>query len=60
MRYIRSHVLYFLAVMIYLSFFQSMEVRYDETSKLIVAYDGTGYCGWQVQPNEITVEGVLK
>ena len=27
--------------------------------KLIVAYDGTGYCGWQVQPNEITVEGVL-
>ena len=27
--------------------------------KLIVAYDGTAYCGWQVQPNEITVEGVL-
>ena len=27
--------------------------------KLIVAYDGTGYCGWQVQPNEITVESVL-
>ena len=27
--------------------------------KLIVAYDGTNYCGWQVQPNAITVEGVL-
>lgn len=27
--------------------------------KLIVAYDGTNYCGWQVQPNGITVEEVL-
>lgn len=27
--------------------------------KLIVSYDGTGYCGWQVQPNGITVEEVL-
>lgn len=27
--------------------------------KLIVAYDGTGYHGWQLQPNGITVEGVL-
>ena len=27
--------------------------------KLVVAYDGTNYCGWQVQPNEITIEGVL-
>lgn len=24
-----------------------------------VAYDGTNYCGWQVQPNGITVEEVL-
>lgn len=24
-----------------------------------VAYDGTQYCGWQVQPNAITIEGVL-
>lgn len=24
-----------------------------------VAYDGTRYCGWQVQPNAITIEGVL-
>lgn len=27
--------------------------------RLVVAYDGTGYCGWQVQPNGITVEEVL-
>ncbi len=26
---------------------------------LIVAYDGTEYCGWQIQPNGITVEEVL-
>lgn len=27
--------------------------------KLTVAYDGTNYHGWQVQPNAITIEGVL-
>lgn len=27
--------------------------------RLTVAYDGTNYCGWQVQPNGITVEEVL-
>lgn len=27
--------------------------------RLIVAYDGTNYCGWQVQPNGETIEGVL-
>lgn len=27
--------------------------------KLIVAYDGTNYNGWQVQPNGITIEEVL-
>ncbi len=27
--------------------------------KLIVAYDGTHYHGWQFQPREITIEGVL-
>lgn len=26
---------------------------------LVVAYEGTAYCGWQVQPNGITVEEVL-
>ena len=27
--------------------------------KLTVAYDGTNYHGWQVQPNGITIEEVL-
>ena len=27
--------------------------------KLTVAYDGTNYCGWQVQPNGLTVQQVL-
>ncbi len=26
---------------------------------LKVAYDGTNYCGWQIQPNDETIEGVL-
>lgn len=26
---------------------------------LVVAYEGTRYCGWQVQPNRLTVEEVL-
>lgn len=26
---------------------------------LITAYDGTNYCGWQIQPNGITIEEVL-
>jgi tRNA pseudouridine38-40 synthase len=26
---------------------------------LVVSYDGTGYCGWQVQPNGVTVQEVL-
>lgn len=26
---------------------------------LIVAYEGTNYCGWQIQPNAITIEEVL-
>jgi tRNA pseudouridine38-40 synthase len=28
--------------------------------KLIIEYDGTAYCGWQVQPNGITVQQVLE
>ncbi len=27
--------------------------------KMIVAYDGTNYCGWQVQPNGVSIEGEL-
>ncbi len=26
---------------------------------LVVAYEGTAYCGWQIQPNGITIESVL-
>ncbi len=26
---------------------------------IVVAYEGTKYCGWQSQPNQITVEGVI-
>lgn len=27
--------------------------------QLVIAYDGTNYCGWQLQPNGITIEEVL-
>lgn len=27
--------------------------------KLTIAYDGTKYCGWQIQPNGITIEEVI-
>ncbi|MCQ4673186.1 tRNA pseudouridine(38-40) synthase TruA [Lactonifactor longoviformis] len=27
---------------------------------IVVAYDGTKYCGWQVQPNGITIQEVLE
>lgn len=27
--------------------------------KLEVAYDGTNYCGWQIQPNVTTIEGII-
>ena len=27
--------------------------------KLVVTYDGTNYCGWQVQPNGVTIEEKL-
>jgi len=28
--------------------------------KLVVAYDGTNYCGWQVQPNGVSIQSVLQ
>ena len=27
--------------------------------KLVVSYDGTNYCGWQMQPRGVSVEAVL-
>jgi tRNA pseudouridine38-40 synthase len=30
------------------------------TFKLTLAYDGTNYCGWQSQPDQATVQGVLE
>ena len=28
--------------------------------KLIIEYDGTNYCGWQLQPNGVTIQEVLE
>lgn len=28
--------------------------------RLTIAYDGTNYCGWQIQPNGITIQEVLE
>lgn len=28
--------------------------------RLDIAYDGSNYCGWQIQPNETTVQGVIE
>jgi len=45
---------------------QQMEIQACENKeidlrriKLTVSYDGTNYCGWQIQPNGITIEEVL-
>ena len=36
-----------------------LEGVYVRRIRLLIAYDGTNYCGWQTQPNGITVEEVL-
>lgn len=28
--------------------------------KLLISYDGTNYCGWQVQPNGVTIQQLLE
>ena len=28
--------------------------------KLTIAYDGTAYCGFQIQPNGITIQAVME
>ncbi|WP_153556593.1 tRNA pseudouridine(38-40) synthase TruA [Roseimaritima sediminicola] len=30
------------------------------TFKLVVAYDGTEYAGWQIQPRQLTIQGMLE
>lgn len=31
-----------------------------KTIKLTIAYDGAGYSGWQIQPNAVTVQGLIQ
>ena len=44
-----------------LPLYRSMRLRTGDyyACKMVVAYDGTNYKGWQVQPNGITIEEVL-
>src|ERR1700722_8619981 len=35
-------------------------VFHPKTWKWTLAYDGTDYRGWQVQPGEVTIQGVLQ
>jgi len=34
--------------------------REEKNIKLVVAYDGTGYFGWQRQPNQPTIQGTIE
>lgn len=42
-----------------LKLLEQTEQRQPRRILLRVAYDGTGYHGWQLQPREVTIEGVL-
>jgi len=37
-----------------------MNANVTRSFKLTVAYDGTSFCGWQVQPNQPTIQGHLQ
>ncbi|WP_158748116.1 tRNA pseudouridine(38-40) synthase TruA [Acidobacterium sp. S8] len=39
--------------------FQQAGKQGESGWKLVLTYDGTDYCGWQVQPGRITVQGTL-
>ncbi|TAN42359.1 MAG: tRNA pseudouridine(38-40) synthase TruA [Nitrospirae bacterium] len=30
------------------------------TIKLLIRYDGTAYCGWQIQPNGVSIQGLIQ
>jgi tRNA pseudouridine38-40 synthase len=34
--------------------------EYTHNYKLIIAYDGTAYCGWQIQPNGISIQELIQ
>lgn len=28
--------------------------------KVLISYDGTGYCGWQIQPNSLSIQAIIQ
>ena len=34
--------------------------HYPHNYKLTIAYDGTAYCGWQIQPNGISIQEIIQ